>query len=583
MVIGLVVTAAAVLGALAWAGWLTWATSKDLGRVSDSARVMQAALVRGDAEGARTAMADFQDAADSARARTSGLTWSVFEGVPLLGDDAEAVALVSSVLADIGRDGLPPVADAADLVTADTFQPTDGVFPVAQIAAMQEPAKRSEEAFVAAEEALAGIDPHDFVGPVHSRFEQLRGLVEEARATLDTTYRASRLIPRMMGEDRARYYLLVLQNNAELRSGGGLPGALSLVRMKDGAIDIVEQADMSEIGRNPAPVVDLTQEELSVFGRILGLAAVDATLTPDFVRSAEIIRARWEREIGGRLDGMITIDPVAVSYLMRGTGPVDVPGYRPIDANTIVGAVENQIYQLTDDREIHSDYQQAVARAVFDAFASGRGDTPESIRGLVAAVGEGRVRLHSFNEEEQAEVAGTEIAGEFPREPGPDPQVGIYVNDGGPTKMQYFLKYEAKVFARSCAGGRQDIAGSVEFHNDTPDDVTQLSPAITGEDFPGVRVEPGTQLLVVYLTTPIGGEVEELLIDGQRVDSPVVEQFAGRSLARIGVELEPGARHRVEFLVRSGHDQQGDVDLWVTPGAFPGSSNGTAPSACTVR
>lgn len=582
-IIGVAAIGVLVVGSVLWSVWLTWSTSRDLGQVRESASVMRAALIRGDVDSARAALDDYQEAAASAESRTTGLTWSVLGAMPILGDDVEGIAVAARVLDGVGRDGLPPVTDAAELVTAETFQPDAGRFPVERIAAMEEPARQSEEAFDDAATALEGIDSSRFIGPVQRQFDQLRTLVTDARATLGSTYRASRLIPQMMGQDRPRYYLLVLQNNAELRSGGGLPGALSLVRMADGEIDIVEQTDMSEIGKNTAPVVTLTSEENRVFGRILGLAAVNATLTPDFVRSAEIIRARWEREIGGRLDGMVFVDPVAISYLLRGTGPVDVPRFQPINAGNVVAAVENQIYQLTEDRQIHSEYQRAVSKAVFSAFTGGRGDTAEQIRGLVAAVGEGRIRLHSFNDEEQAEIAGTEIAGEFPRVAGPDPEVGIYINDGGPTKMQYFLKYDAAVFARSCAGGRQDISGSIEFHNDTPSDVTALSPAITGESYPGVRVVPGHQLLVIYLTSPIGGEVRELRIDGQRVVNPVVEPFAGRALARIGIDLEPQGRHRIEFVLRSGHDQKGDVDLAVTPGAFAGSPNTTAPSACTLR
>jgi hypothetical protein len=566
-----------------WSAFVLWSTTRDLSDLREQASVMRASLVRADPEGARDAMADFQEAAESAESRTSGITWSVLEAVPFLGDDAEGVAAVSSVLADIGRDGLPPIVDAAEEVTAESFQPVDGAFPVDRIEAMVEPARRSEEAFEAAATALERIDSSSFVGPVHRQYDQLDRLITESRATLGSTYRAARIIPRMMGTDRPRYFLMVLQNNAELRSGGGLPGALSLVRMKDGEIDIVEQTDMSDIAKNTDPVVTLTEEENRIFGRILGLAAVDATLTPDFERSAEIIRARWERAVGGRLDGMFFIDPVAVSYLMRGTGPVDVPGYVPINAATVVQAVENEIYRLTDDRQVHSDYQQAVAKAVFNAFSGGRGDTAESIRGLVAGVAEGRIRMHSFEPENQAEIAGTQIAGEFSDEASEDPQVGIYINDGGPTKMQYYLRYSAKVFARSCLEDRQELAGSIEFHSDTPPDARSLPSAITGKGYPGLRVEPGDQLLVVYVTSPVAGEIVELSIDGQRVARPVIEALAGRQLARVGIELEPQARHRIEFVMRSGPGQEGDTRLSVTPGAFAGSPNATIRTACLIR
>lgn len=574
---------ASVIGIL-WVVWVVWATNKDLAQVRDSATIMRAALVRADADGAREAMADYREAAASARDHTSGPTWAVLEVLPVLGDDAAGVATVAQVLDDIGTDGLEPIADAADLVTAETFQPDDGRFPVEQIAAMVEPARQSEQAFDDAAATLEEVDSSDFVGPVRNQFDKLRALVTDARGTLGSTYRAARMIPRMMGTDRPRYYLMVLQNNAELRSGGGLPGALSLVRMEDGRVDIVEQMDMSELAKTSrAPVVTLTEEEERIFGRILNLAAVDATLTPDFRRSAEIIRKRWERGVGGRLDGMFFVDPVAVSYLLRGTGPVAVPGYVPVNAGNVVWAVENEIYRLTDDREIHSDYQQAVAKAVFNAFAAGRGDSAESIRGLVAGVMEGRIRMASFEADNAAEIAGTMIAGEFSDKASTDPGVGIYINDGGPTKMQYYLKYDARVVSRSCVGDRQVISGSIDFHSDTPPDARSLPASITGEGYRFQRVEPGDQLLIVYVTSPVDGDVTELSIDGQRVAQPVVERLAGRGLVRLGLDFEPQERHTVEFVMTSGPGQTGEVDLSVTPGAFAGSSNGSVPSSCTVR
>ena len=45
----------------------------------------------------------------------------------------------------------------------------------------------------------------------------------------------------------------------------------------------------------------------------------------------------------------------------------------------------------------HDDYQHAVAEAVFDAFANGRGDPATVISALAAGVEEGRIRMHAFD------------------------------------------------------------------------------------------------------------------------------------------------------------------------------------------
>jgi len=475
------------------------------------------------------------------------------------------------------------VVDAADRVSAAAFKPAAHRFPVEQVAALEQPARRSERAFDAASARLARVDASGFVGPIATGFATLRNLVDEARTTLGSTYRAARLMPVLLGQDRPRNYLLVLQNNAESRSSGGLPGSLSMIRASSGRVEIVEQRDMASLGVSRQPILPLSAEERELFGPILGTIGVDATLTPDVPRASALIRARWEKVTGQRIDGVVYVDPVAVSYLMSTMGAVPVPGYPPVSAADVVARVENQVYALVPTTQGQSDYQDAVAKAVFDAFADGGGRAPDLIRGLVSGVQEGRVRMHFFDDAAQGEIAGTRIAGEFVGRDPDHPEVGVYVNDAGPTKMQYYLRQSAYLFSRSCVGGRQTLGVSITFENDTPPDAAELPDTITGEFFPGNRTDPGQQLLVVYVSTPVGGEVLEMSVDGQRVDSPSVSPYAGRSVASVGVLLDPGESQTVDLVMRAGPGQDGDPRLEMSPGASPGSSNRTVRSSCAVR
>lgn len=572
-----------VVASLLWCGWTVWSTARDLKEVEQQARIMRAALVRGDVEGGRRALEKYREAADSAADHTSGPTWAVFERVPVLGDDAEAVSVVSRVLSDVGGDGLEPVTSAAEGVTADAFQPLDFRFPLDRIAALEEPAARSERAFDEAAATLADVDATRLAGPIRTRFAQLRQLVDDARGTLGSTYRAARLMPPLLGQDEQRTYLLVFQNNAESRSSGGLPGSISLVQARNGSVRIVEQKDASDLTYDGRAALPLSAEERTVFGKVLGTAPVDAALTPDFPRAADLLRAHWERSFGGRIDGVFFIDPVAVSYFLQGTGPVAAEGYPPVDASNLVANVENTIYRLTPRRAEHSDYQNAVARGVFDAFAQGRGSVASAIRALVRGVDEGRIRMHLFRAAEQDEIAGTDIAGEFVGRDTDRPQVGVYVNDAGPTKMQYYLRASGQAYARSCIDGVQRIGGSFDLRSIAPQNADELPPSITGKGFPGQRADPGDQLLVIYLTSPVGGDLEQLSIDGQAVQRPVTQSYGGRKVATVGLTVAPGERHQVEFSMVSGPGQTGDIELWTSPGAAPGSSNRTVGSACRIR
>ncbi|WP_420898141.1 DUF4012 domain-containing protein [Cryobacterium suzukii] len=50
----------------------------------------------------------------------------------------------------------------------------------------------------------------------------------ETSATLEGMNRAATLLPAMLGATEPRNYILLFQNPAELRSTGGIPGALEL-------------------------------------------------------------------------------------------------------------------------------------------------------------------------------------------------------------------------------------------------------------------------------------------------------------------------------------------------------------------
>lgn len=561
-----------------WCGWTAWAAAGDLREAERAAERVRSELVDGDADGASRALADYQTAADDAADRTSGSTWWVAERLPVLGDDAEGVAVVAEVLADLGHDGLPPLVDAAETVTARQFQPDDHVFPVEEIAAVQQPAQQSERAFDDAADALDDVDSTGFLPPIRERYDVLDELILQSRATLGSAYRAAAMMPELLGADGPRSYLLVMQNNAELRSTGGLAGSLSLLRADDGRIEIVEQEAAANFHRREEPVLPLTGEERRVFGDVLGTYMVNANMTPDVPRAADLVRARWEEVTGRRIDGVFFVDPVAVSYLLAATGPIEVPGYGAVNTGSVVGLVENEVYLETEDRDAHDGFQHAVAEAVFDTFAGGAGDPAAIINGLALGVGEGRIRMHSFLPEVQQQIAGTDIAGELPEEPTERPMVGVYLNDSTESKMSYYLDFEVDMRARACRDGVQEMAGSVRLHNDTPDDVRLLPPSVTGYHDDS-SITPGQQVVLVILTTPIGGSIEEVEVEGRDVD-PVVREFEGRKAAVLGAILDPREEQTFDVVVRSGHDQTGDTDLVVTPGATPGSESASLRSAC---
>ncbi len=363
-----------------WAAWTVWSAADDLRDVERSALLLRQEIEQGDADGAARALERYQEAAGDARGRTDGPTWWVLERLPVFGDDAEAISTAADVLDDLGDDGIPQLVDAAELVAARSFNPARQQFPLDTIASVSAPARESEQAFDDAAVRLGGRGRLDgSVGPVSTSFTELRTIVLDARSTLGSAYRAADLMPSLLGADGARDHLLVFENNAELRSLGGLAGSISRIHADDGEVDIVEQEGTSKYGAIERPVIPLTPGEQAVFGPTLGQWFMNASMTPDATRAAKLAAARWQREVGGEVDGVFFIDPVAVSYLLTATGPVDVPGYGSVTSADVVAKVENQIYLADPDRGEPGELPERCRRGGLQRLRrrsrrSGRGD-----------------------------------------------------------------------------------------------------------------------------------------------------------------------------------------------------------------
>ena len=158
--------------------------------------------------------------------------------------------------------------------------------------------------------------------------------------TTEPASRAVQLIPPMLGADGPRDYLLLVQNNAEVRATGGIPGSVILLRAEAGAVTIVDTRSGGSLGSLPAPVVPLTDAESNLFGPDLAADMRDVTFTPDFPRSAEIARSIWAQQVGGEVDGVVSVDPGALALVLAHTGPVPVAPGPMADAlgGTLTGA-----------------------------------------------------------------------------------------------------------------------------------------------------------------------------------------------------------------------------------------------------
>jgi hypothetical protein len=560
--------------AIGFAVYQAWQVQQDLARAETSVDTLAAAVERGDQAARDEAIRGLQDAAASAESRTDGVLWSALTNVPFLGDDAEGVSALSRSLDLMARDGAAPLASVMDALERVSI---NGRIDVETVEGLREPVAGAGAAFRAAADEVDDIDSSGFVGALRPGFQEYVDRVDEASAALSSAETAVDVLPAMVGADGPRDYLLIFQNNAEIRATGGLPGAWAQIHAEDGRLDMVRQGTAQSFPVAAQPILPLTDEETAVYGKELGTYFHDSGFSPDFPRAAELWRAHWDEQFPEvPIDGVLALDPVAMSYLLVGTGPVSV-GPLTLTPENVVEELLNRPYRELEVGAQDALFEEAAA-AIFDAITGDVASPIDLVRGLSRAAEERRLLVAPFDEAVADELEGTPVLGELSGEDGATPHVDVGLNDATGSKMSYYLRYWAEVRATSCESGHQRLEGSMSMSQAiAPADAAELPDYLTGGGVFGT--EPGTQLVFVRIYGPYGGSIDQVKIDGK--SEPVSKKLLnGRPVITLAMALETKNDVVIAWSMTTGEGQTGDGRVDLTPGVQPGSESSTFASAC---
>lgn len=572
---------AALLGLLllagAWWAWQAWQVNRDLRAAVDDVADLEAALEAGDQVAIDASIAELREHSRAAADRTDGISWGLLTHAPVLGDDARGVRLVSDVVADLSDDGLAPLAQTA--TDLDQLLPTNGGISIPAVRELQGTVAQAHEAVARADQRLSEEDPSGFVHRFRDEYREVASRISDAEHSLASADTALQVLPEMLGDGERREYLLVFQNNAEIRATGGLPGAVTLLETEDGNVELTRQVAANSFGMREDPVLPLTPAEEKLYGPQLGVYFLDANFTPDFPRTADLMRARWEEVYGGSLDGVLSLDPVAISYILGATGPIEV-GEVTLTEENAVDQLLHDVYLRYEDPLEQDAFFREVARSMFEVITSGGGAEPRDLLSALArGADEGRIYVHSFAPDEQATLGGTQVAGEFEVVDSAGPVVNVTLNDTTGAKMSYYLRYDVDASATYCIDGRQGLTVHARLTSTAPVDAgTELPRYVTGGGVHGVT--PGEQLVTVRMYGPIDGRIKRFAINSKRYPATGVD-VDGRMVSTGYALLDPGETVDMSWTVETGPGQTGAARVTVTPSIVAGESSSTVASACS--
>ena len=538
----LVLTSLAVLlgvgGAVVHVGWRAVGARDELAAASLAAERAMVALGAGDAGTAALAVDAMIAHAEAADPGDDPL-WRAAERLPGAGAQLAAVRAIASGLARIGADVASPLL-AAGVEMADV----DLAGLPARLRTVAPELARAERTRAEVHAALADIDRSGLVDEIVDGLDRLDRMLTQAEQVTASAAEASRILPAVLGADGPRTVLVMVQNTAELRTGGGITGTFLQLDVDHGRVALAGMRDSSDFAPAAEPLLPLRAGEQYALGDGIGRFVQNTSMTADFTLSARLASAWWQEATTVTPDAVVSVDPIVLAALLAVTGPVDTAS-GPLAAEDVVDRLLVQAYATLSPEEQSAAFAEVAAAALGAVLE--RGDPLELAAALRAPVEEGRISVWSAHEEEQRVIAGTPLAGPLQRHrQAGQGAFAVYLNDATGGKLTPYLEIGLGIGLMACrADGRQEVVVTVELGNALPADAAGTLPvSVTGGGIWGAAV--GDIAPTVSVVAPEGWFPGGVLLDGGAAAHAVGEDD-GQPAATRRTDIHPGGTRTLSF------------------------------------
>ncbi len=581
-----VVTLAVVVGAVVLGGvWLAVRSQQAadaLTSARDGVTGVREALTAGDPAAATAQLAVVQ--ADTARAVsvTSDPVFTVAGALPWVGRTPKAVTAVAASADDLATTVLAPLVDAGTTLDPETLRLGARQINVAALESALPSVEQASAGVDAARSDLSSLDLGGTPPQVQDAVTSLSDELADLDGQLASIGSALRILPPMLGADRPRSYLLAIQSNNEARGTGGFLGTYGVLKLDNGAITIERLAPRSFLDRQvyDTPPLNFGPDYAALYGDQVGSWS-SANLSPHYPYAARLWLKMWQDRFGERLDGVVTTDPVATSYLLKAAGPTELADGRPITGDNFVKLTESTVYSLIDDDTERDAYLQQIARATLDHVLRFVGSPQGMVDALARASGEHRLLVYSADRGEEAQLADMAVGGTLPE--GPGPVAGLTIINASGNKADYYLTQHLDYELVACSADSQRTRITVTLDNGIPRNADLPSYVIGRVDLakPGqpIPTRGGDQRVFVQVYGAEGAALAKVRVNGRPVTAEQgVER--GRPVFRLPV-LVPAAGSTTIRLDLLEPRAEGVPRTWTTPLVKPATVSAD-PFECTA-
>lgn len=222
--------------------------------------------------------------------------------------------------------------------------------------------RNNSENFEKALDLLSAVDPKSLPAGYRQSFTQLALVLPLLEKQIEEAVDLTETTRQIMGFDGYRRYLIIFQNNSELRATGGFIGSFALLDIYQGKVqnfeapgggsyDLQGYSEARLIAPPPLHIVNARWE------------FQDANWWPDFPTSAEKIIWFYEKAGGPTVDGVISLTPTVIERLLPVMGPLELP-----EENLVIN--EDNFYEIVQRESEQKPWETLQPKKIIGALSA---------------------------------------------------------------------------------------------------------------------------------------------------------------------------------------------------------------------
>jgi hypothetical protein len=257
----------------------------------------------------------------------------------------------------------------------------------------------------------------------------------------------------LAGADAPKRYMIAFQNSAEARGTGGILGAFAIVQMNKGAFSVIRTGSNAVLYSLKDVPVKVPAEFTKLYGKNPAILQ-NSNLSPHFPYGAEIWMGLWKKQFGEQLDGVIAVDPSALSYVLQATGPITLKSGEVITSENVVAETLQKAYKRYEtNNDARKQYLVDIMNAAAAKITSGQFSKVGMAKAIKRGLIENRILMYSRDKAAEDQLASVRLGGYLTTTPNNEFRAVIQNIDA--SKLDYYLQKTVTIESKSCKNVQQ--------------------------------------------------------------------------------------------------------------------------------